>query len=89
VGLWACFFTVLSGWHGSNRPMTALQAVSSSVEAVLDALFVYFSYFFIKKMIIFYLLSSYLIYFIYSQVPGKQQMQKKHLGTFGPLSIRL
>ena len=39
MGLWGCFFTVLGGWYGSNRPMTAFQAVSSSIEAVLDALF--------------------------------------------------
>jgi hypothetical protein len=45
----AVFLTVLGGWYGSNRPMTAFQAVSSSVEAVLDALFIYFLYFFIKK----------------------------------------
>jgi len=34
-----CFLTVLDGWYDSNRPMTAFQAVSSSVDAVLGALF--------------------------------------------------
>jgi hypothetical protein len=38
----AVFSRFLGGWYGSNRPMTAFQAVSSSIEAVLEALFCLF-----------------------------------------------
>ncbi len=38
MGLLSWFFTVFGGWYGSNRPMTAFQAVSSSIETVLNAL---------------------------------------------------
>jgi hypothetical protein len=35
-GLVGLLFHGFGGWYGSNRPMTAFQAVSSSIEAVLN-----------------------------------------------------